>query len=146
MLMIVYIGADHRGFEQKTLAKKWLDEKGIEYEDVGAHELDPNDDYNDYAVKVARAVAKDEEARGILICGSGNGECIQANRFRRVRAINGLTPELAEMGRKHNDANVLCLAADFVPDPTSVLVAFFATEFLGDEKYKRRNEKLDKEV
>ncbi len=102
--------------------------------------------YNDAAVRVAEEVVGTEGARGVLICGSGQGVCMQANRFRGVRAINGLTPELAEVGRRHNDANVLCLAADFVLDLEGVLRAFFETGFDGGEKYVRRNKKLDEEV
>ena len=143
---MIYIGADHRGFEQKKLIMGWLKGQGMECLDMGALNYDPEDDYNDYAVRVARQVAKERDARGILVCGSGHGECIQANRFRGVRAINGLTPELARVGREHNDANVLCLGADFVPKADEILKIFFGTDFLGDKKYIERNHKLDEEV
>ena len=142
---MIYIGADHRGLKQKELVIRWLEGQAQEFHDFGAYEYDPEDDYNEVAVKVAKKVAEGG-AKGILICGSGYGECIAANRFRGVRAINGLTPEMAKVGREHNDANVLCLAADFVPDPEGVLQAFFDTEFLEEERYERRNRKLDEEV
>ena len=144
--MKVYLGADHRGIIQKGKVEEWLGRQGIEYEYLGARSYDAEDDYNDYALEVARRVVQDPEARGILMCGSGHGVCMQANRLRGVRAINGLTPELAEIGRRHNDANVLCLAVDFVPEPDDVLTAFFKTEFEGIEKYIRRNRELDEEV
>jgi len=143
---MIYIGADHRGLKQKELVKTWLEGRAQEFHDFGAYEYNPEDDYNEAAVAVAKKVVGEEGARGILVCGSGHGECMAANRFRGVRAINGLTPEMVKVGREHNDANVLCLAADFVPDPEGVLKAFFGTEFLGEERYERRNRKLDEEV
>jgi len=142
---MIYIGADHRGLKQKELVKTWLEGRAQEFHDFGAYEYNPEDDYNEAAVAVAKKVAGEEGARGILVCGSGYGECIAANRFRGVRAITGLTPEMTKRGREHNDANVLCLAADFVPDPEGVLLAFFDTEFLREERYERRNRKLDEE-
>ncbi len=143
---MIYLGADHRGFDQKKLVAKWLSSCGMEFEDMGAMSLSPEDDAEDFAAMVAEKVSGSDSNVGVLMCGSGHAVCIQANRFRGVRAINGLTPELAAVGRKHNDANILCLAADFVPEPSGVLRAFFETEFDGAEKYVRRNKKLDKEA
>lgn len=143
--MHIYIGSDHRGFEMKARVREWLAGRQMEFEDFGALEYDPGDDYNDYAKQVAREVAGDPGARGLLICGAGNGECMQANRFKGVRAINGVTAEITVMGRRHNDANVLCLAADFVKNPEELVEAFFETKFDGDERHVRRIRKLDEE-
>ena len=147
--MTVFIGADHRGFELKEKLLPLLTKAHdfVVVVDKGAEKLDNNDDYNDFAKEVAKEVAKDPEARGILICGSAHGVCMQANRFKGVRAINGVNDELVKMGREHNDANVLCLPADFIDetDAERMIHNFLHTKALQGEKYLRRNQKLDEE-
>ena len=105
----IYLGADHRGFKLKENIKNYLDSIKIPYEDLGAFELDPTDDYPDYAVKVAQKVAE-ERSRGILICGSAIGVCIVANKFKGVYAAPVSTEQEAMVSMTHNNANVLCLA------------------------------------
>ena len=149
--MKVFIGSDHRGFEVKNHLVGLLTEQGIEVIDLGPDQLDPDDDYNDYAVKVALEVQKaasegnTEEARGILVCGSAHGVAIQANRFKGVRAIAAYDTELARIGREHNDANVLCLSADFIEnsDIDNIVNIFLNTAFSGEERHIRRIKKLD---
>ena len=112
----IFIGSDHRGFVAKqhilaTLANsEWKD--SYEIVDLGPETIRPDDDFNDYAIAVSRAVRETANSRGILICGSAHGIAIQANRFKGIRAICGYTPELVRLGRLHNDANVLCLSSD----------------------------------
>ena len=147
---MIYIASDHRGLElKKKILKNHLD-----YLDLGPRELDPEDDYNDYAISMAINIrdasnvtsTADPENFGILICGSAHGMLIQANRFKGVRAIMGLNPELAKLGREHNNANILCLSADFTSeqDIAKIIDVFLTTKTKTDGKYARRNVKLDK--
>lgn len=159
----IFIGSDHRGFELKNKLVAALSggvapaeqisaraEDGSEYavSDLGPFEYDKTDDYNDSAIAVARAVAEHPGSRGILICGSGNGVSIQANRFKGVRAIAPTIPDLARLGREHNNANVLCLSADFLDYNKVVELSkiFLNTKFSGEERHVRRNNRLDEEV
>ena len=147
---MIYIASDHRGFELK---KKILKDHP-DYLDLGPHTLDPEDDYNEYAANLAINVrdasnatqTADPPSFGIIICGSAHGVAIAANRFKGIRAIVGLTPELAKIGREHNNANVLCLSADFTSekDIPEIIKTFLDTKTKTDEKYARRNVKLDK--
>lgn len=144
--MKIFLGSDHRGLDLKrALLGKPSD--SLELVDLGATSLDPEDDYNDYAVAVARAVLAEPGSFGVLICGSAHGVAIQANRFRGIRAICGYNVDLARLGREHNDANILCLDSDFLSPESahSILETFLGAKFLATEKYVRRNKKLDEE-
>ena len=120
---------------------------GAKYQitDLGPEQLDPDDDYNDIAIKVVKAVLAHPGSFGILICGSAHGVAIQANRFKGIRAISAYDEKLAQIGREHNDANVLCLSADFLDDNKidSIANIFLNTNFSGEERHKRRIAKLD---
>ena len=145
----LFIGSDHRGFELKErLVAELNTSSSYTISDLGPFAYDPADDYNDAALAVARAVASQPDSRGILICGSGNGVCIQANRIKGVRAIAPTIPELARLGREHNDANVLCLSADFLEynKVAELSNIFLNTKFSDEERHKRRNHRLDEEV
>jgi len=145
----LFIGSDHRGYELKErLVKDLNSSSDYTVSDLGPFAYDPDDDYNDAALAVAKAVASQPESRGILVCGSGNGVVIQANRVKGVRAIAPTLPELARLGREHNDANVLCLSADFLEYNKVAELAniFLNTKFSGEERHKRRNQRLDEEV
>lgn len=142
---MIYVGADHRGFELKNKVTQWLDNLQLEYQDLGANALSPDDDYNDYAIAVARAVLSNPGSFGILICGSAQGMCMQANRFRGIRAALCHTPTEATETRGHNDANILCLSADQPDDFEQIIQAFVETPILSDDRYLRRNRKLDEE-
>lgn len=145
----LFIGSDHRGYELKErLVKDLNSSSDYTVSDLGPFTYDPDDDYNDAALAVAKAVASQPESRGILVCGSGNGVVIQANRVKGVRAIAPTLPELARLGREHNDANVLCLSADFLEYNKVAELAniFLNTKFSGEERHKRRNQRLDEEV
>ena len=143
----IFIGADHRGFEKKNLLADFL-KQNYEVVDLGATSYQETDDYNDYAQNVAKSVLTNPGSKGILLCGSAHGISIQANRFKGIRAIVGFNTELAEIGRKHNDANVLCLSADFqdVEEMKNIANKFLSTDFLNEDRLARRNNRLDEEV
>ena len=138
---MIYIGADHRGFELKEQLKVWLIEQGYDVEDVGNFILDPDDDYVDPAIKVGEMVhGSDGKDVGILICGSGHGVDMVANRFLRVRAIIGFNDEVTVQGREHEDANVLVLPVNWLTTEQAIgrIRLFFSTEANTNERYVRR--------
>ena len=138
--MKVCIGADHRGIELKEKIKELLKEEGIEFEDFGAH-TKSSVDYPDFALSVAQAVAKGEYDRGILICNTGIGMSVTANKIKGVYAALCLNKEMAELSRKHNDANVLTLGAAYV-EPTEavdIVRTWLNTDFEGGRHTKRVN-------
>jgi len=107
---MIYLGSDHAGFKLKQQIKEYLDKEKIKYEDLGNLKLDKDDDYPDFGYKVAKAVAKDKKAKGILVCGSSYGVCIVANKIKGIRAVPIDDVYDAKLSREHNDANVICLA------------------------------------
>lgn len=111
--MNLAIGSDHAGFKLKNELLVYLLEKGLELQDFGPDTAD-SVDYPDYAHKVAESVATGENDLGILICGSGNGVCITANKHKGIRAALAWEEEIAALARQHNNANVLCVPARFV--------------------------------
>ena len=146
--MHIYLGADHRGYQLKNDVINWLESQQIQYTDFGANTYDAEDDFNDYAKQVAKAVLADKEddAFGILLCGSGQGMCMQANRFKGIRAALCNSASEAIETRGHNNANVLCISADNSYEHFSeILDSFLDTKPLQGEKYQRRCQKLDEE-
>ena len=149
--MEVFVGADYRGFYWKQkilehLARVECPDGKLSLHDMGDFEQKESSDYNDPAVAVAKAVREEPEARGILICGSGHGMTIQANRFRGVRAAKCDNPEAAKLARGHDDANVLCLAAEVLNEDlmAEILYTFFKTQFDNNiERRVRRVNRLD---
>jgi ribose 5-phosphate isomerase B len=141
--MKVYIGADHRGYDLKEKIKKYL--SNYELEDMGAYELNPNDDYTLFAEKVASMVA-DTDAMGILMCGSGVGVDIVANKFDGVRSSIGKSPEQVEAGREDDDMNILVIAADFTKEKEArdMIEMFLKTKFSGKARYKKRLRDIEK--
>jgi ribose 5-phosphate isomerase B len=143
--MLIYIGADHRGFQLKEILKKFLKDQGYEVVDVGNDHLDENDDYPDFAKLVGRAISQDSvNRRGILICGSGIGMDIVANKFKGLRSALVNNPDQAYSSRNEDDTNVLALAADFLSkdDAQKILKTWLATPFSGKENHQRRLEKI----
>lgn len=144
----IFLGADHRGFAQKERLKAALADQ-YSVVDCGPAVLDPADDYNDAAIQVAQSVlSATVPSCGILLCGSAHGISIQANRFRGIRAISGYNSELAQLGREHNDANVLCLSADHTTADQldQIIATFLATDFSNQPRHIKRNQRLDQEV
>jgi len=130
--MRVAIGSDHAGFEQKELIKEHLSQRGDEVVDLGTYSED-SVDYPDYAISVGRAVAAHEAEFGVLVCGTGIGMAIAANKVHGVRAANVTTAEFASLARQHNNANVVAVSGRFVtPQQNAAIVdAFLDTPFEG---------------
>src|SRR3989339_1131483 len=142
---MIYIGADHRGFELKAVVGEWLLQNGYEFEDVGNHIFDPDDDYVDYAIKVGEMIEGGEKnERGIIICGSGHGVEMGANRFPRVRAIIGYNSQVTVRGREHEDANILVLPSDWVDQEEAIVRVnlFLQTEKNTSARYEKRRAKF----
>ena len=146
MIKRIAIGADHAGYEDKERIKRQLDELGVEYEDVGTDSTE-SVDYPIYARKVAEKVANGEAERGILVCGSGNGMQIAANKVRGIRAALAWNEETAKLARRHNDANVLSVPARIISpeDAGKVVRSFLETEFEGGRHARRVDEISDLE-
>ena len=140
----IYVGADHAGFQLKQRLVDELKRLGYEPVDAGPKAMDPADDYPDYGRPVAEAVSKGTVKRGVLTCGTGLGMAYVANRFPRVRAAVAWSPEIAELARKHNDANVLVLPSRFVSEEEGVdiLHKWLDTAFEGG-RHERRVAKID---
>lgn len=136
--MKIAIGGDHAGFDYKTEIVKHLQSKGIEVKDVGPFSCD-SVDYPDFAHPLANAVATKECEFGILICGSGNGVAMAANKHQEIRAALCWNKDVVELSRQHNDANVLCLPARFISLEDAKLFAetFLTTAFEGGRHSKR---------
>lgn len=145
---MIYLGADHGGFELKEKIKQWLDDWGEAYEDLGAHELDPGDDYTEFAQRVAvrvnaetnRSIDWQDRAKGILLCRSGGGMLIAANRYPRVHGVYVFDEESVVHARDNNDANVISLAGDWINDEEAkqVIKLWLETPFSGAERFERR--------
>jgi ribose 5-phosphate isomerase B len=141
----VYIGSDHAGFKVKQKIKEYLKMRGIAYEDISP-ELIEGDDYPDYAFKVAEKVSRSKDSRGILVCGTGSGMCIAANKIKGIRAATIYDKYSATMSRKDNNVNVACLRARrFFPRLDIRLIDLWLnTEFSHEERHKRRLAKIEK--
>ena len=130
--MKVSIASDHAGFEEKELLVGYLESLGHEVVDRGP-ENDDRVDYPDFAVIVARDVVAGEAERGVLVCGTGIGMAVAANKVDGIRAANVTSPEFAQLARKHNDANVVTVSGRFVTDEVNraIVKAFLETDFAG---------------
>jgi len=140
--MKIAIGSDHAGFDYKEHLRQKFTQQGFEVTDFGAYSTD-SADYPDFAHPVAQSVEDGKTVFGILICGSGNGVCITANKHKGVRAALCWNDDLAALSRQHNNANVICIPARFVDLETAVSMAqtFLRTEFEGG-RHQRRVEKI----
>ncbi len=142
---MIYIGADHRGYKLKEILRVYLQELGYDFEDLGNKELNPDDDYPDFALAVAKKVAENpEENRGILICGSGVGVDIVANKTKSIRSALCFNVKQAQMSRNDDNANVLSLSADFISEGLAkeIVKIWLETPFSGLEHHARRIEKI----
>ncbi len=138
MSKAIPIGGDHAGFSHKTELIKHLEAVGYEVKDFGTHS-EESTDYPDYAHPLASAVEKGEFELGILVCGSGNGVCMSANKHQGIRAALVWNEELASLGRQHNNANIVCIPARHVPVELAkkMVDIFLTTEFEGGRHEKR---------
>ncbi len=144
--MKVYTGADHGGFKLKEEIKNWLSEWHFEFEDFGAVKFDSEDDYPDFAWPVAVKVGSEMGTMGILVCRSGQGECIVANKAKGARAALAWNVETAHAARNDDDANILCLAADYtsIDMAKKIIHEFLTTPFAPEERFVRRVNKVKK--
>lgn len=140
---MIFIGADHRGWKVKEKIKEWLEKNEIDFVDLGASEYDKEDDYPDYSFKVGESVAL-RKGKGIVICGSGIGACVAANKVEGIRAGLCLIDKQVRTGRRDDDINVLVLSADLVSEDDNVgMVKVFLEEVFGsEERYVRRINKI----
>ena len=142
--MKIFLGTDHRGYELKEKIAKWLFEMEYPYQDLGATHFDPDDDFTKYAEDVASLVAKTEGSRGVLLCGSGVGVDVLANKFDGIRASIGKDVFQVEAGRNDDNMNILVIAADFTEEKEAkaMLIAFLETKFSGKARYERRLQEI----
>lgn len=141
--MKIYIGSDHAGYKAKEKLKKFLEKKKIWYKDIGTHSSESTD-YPDYAFKVAEKVSENKDARGILICGTGTGMVMAANKVKGIRAAVAYDNYSAKMSRNDNDSNVLCLRGRKFPyeDLEKIVNIWLKTPFSGAKRHKRRINKI----
>ena len=138
--MKIALCSDHAGYEMKSIIEGYLEAKELPYEDFGTHSTD-SCDYPDFAHPCARAVEEGKCYPGIALCGSGNGIAMTLNKHQGIRAAICWNKELAELARKHNDANVLVLPARFISavDALEIVDTFLSTEFEGGRHLARIN-------
>jgi ribose 5-phosphate isomerase B len=141
--MRVMLASDHAGLRLKEKVKKYLARKKIEYEDLGTKSF-KSVDYPDYALKVAEKVAKNKNTRGILVCGTGTGMTIAANKVKGIRAVAAYDVYSAKMSRIDNDTNVLGLRGRFFPfeKMKKIITVWLDTPFSGEKRHKRRIKKI----
>ena len=142
---MIYLGSDHAGYDYKEVIKSYLTKQGLEYIDLGTNSI-VSVDYPDFASQVTAQVSTVPNAKGILICGTGMGMCIAANRIKGIRAVAPYSVKTAKLAREHNNANVLCLGGRIMIKfkLLRILKAFLTTHFSEGERHIIRIEKLDK--
>ena len=142
--MRIAIGADHAGYALKLKLVGYLEAQGHEVADVGPLELDPLDDYPDFTKAMAGMVATGQAERGVMVCGSGVGACVAANKVRGIRACVCHDTYSAHQGVEHDDMNVLCLGARIVGEEVAMELvnAFLSAHFTGEERHRRRLNKV----
>lgn len=141
---MIYIGADHGGYQLKEDLKNWLSQEGYEVEDLGAFEMKPEDDYPQYAASVAQAVSSDEDSLGILCCRSGGGMAVAANKIPGIRAIEVFNTTSAKIAKEKNKANIISLAADWteLKEAQSIVKVFLEANFSQAPRHQRRIEQI----
>ena len=141
---MIYIGADHRGFELKAKLLDWLKLNGYNTVDCGAFVYDPNDDYPEFAEEVAEKVSEEESNRGVVICGSGVGVDIVANKVEGIRCGLGFDTEQVKKTREDDDINILAISADSTPEEKTIelIRVFLETKFKSTPSHERRIEEI----
>lgn len=141
--MRVAVGADHAGYRMKDSLAKLLAEQGHAVTDLGTHD-EESVDYPDFAAAVGKAVRDGRCERGIIVCGSGAGACIAANKIKGVRAVQGSDVYTAHQAVEHDDANVLCLGSRVIGDEVAkeIVAAFLGAKFMREERFIRRLNKV----
>ena len=142
--MKIVLAADHNGFELKEVLSELLKKSGHTVLDVGPHNFDPLDDYPDYAKIMATSISKRESDRGIMVCGSGVGASVAANKVKGVRAAMCHDVYSAHQGVEHDDLNVLCLGSRIIGTEVAreLVMTFVNAKFTNEERHQRRLEKV----
>lgn len=142
--MKIFIGADHRGFKLKEELRPWLISEGYQVEDKGAYQLNLDDDFPDFAATVSESVVKESESFGILICGSGGGVSILANKFKGIRCAVGFTVDQIKANRNDDDINILAIPENFIylEQAENIIKTFLETPFSGLDRHFRRLQKI----
>lgn len=142
---MLYIAADHAGYPLKEELKPFLTEMGFEAVDLGNEQLDLADDYPDFAYRLAQNVIENEDSKGILICGTGQGVCISANKVDGIRAALVYDEFTARSAAEHLNANVICLGGRILDDDVAkkLVKMWLETEYLNEERHERRLEKIE---
>ncbi len=145
--MKIYLGSDHNGYHMRRTLGAYLKSAGYDVADDGDERLDPEDDYPVFAGRVVADMlaSSDDEVRGILVCGSGQGMCMAANRFKGIRACLGYDQESVRSARNDDDANVLCLPARSLTDQQAnvIVETWLNTPFAAAPRFIRRNQEMD---
>lgn len=144
---MLYIASDHAGFQlKKYLLRYFKNQLKTNALDMGPKKYVEKDDFPDYAVPLAKKVAQNKTNRGIMICGTGLGSCIAINKVPGAYGIAGFSIEAAEMGRRHNNANIICLAGRILSQDhaAAIVKKFLETDFENDSRLVRRNKKIEK--
>ena len=141
---MIYLGADHRGYELKEKAKQWLAELGYQYEDCGAFAYNKDDDYPDFATAVAQKVSAEAGNRGILFCGSGIGVAVAANKIKGIRAGTAAGPKQIKSAINDEDLNIVAISTDHTDENTvkEIIKTFLETKFSEEERHVRRINKI----
>ena len=144
--MKLCISADHGGFELKKIIIEHIKSLGYEIEDLSGNEYDPTDDYPDTTKLVAEAISKKNFDKGIVLCGSGVGASVVANKYKDVRAAICHDTYSASQGVEHDDMNIICLGGRIIGDALAkeIVTEFLKSEFVNEERFIRRKEKLKK--
>lgn len=142
---MIYLAADHGGFQLKNRVKEFLVNKGLEVIDLGAHDYNPEDDYTDFVLELADKVASDPINKGIVSCRNGAGVSIAVNKNPKIRATLSWTVHHAASTRTDDDTNVLALPGDYIDENTAIEIvdAWLATSFSQEERHQRRLSKID---
>ena len=142
---MLYIAADHAGYPLKEALRPYLVELGFDVQDLGNEQLDPADDYPDFAYRLSQNVLDNEDSKGILICGTGQGVCIAANKVDGIRAALVYDEFTARTAAEHINANVICLGGRVLDDDIAkkLVKMWLGTEFAGEERHARRIEKIE---
>lgn len=143
--MKIIIAADHGGYELKNKLHKWLTENKYSVDDLGNLKFDPQDDYPDFAALAAQHISEGKADKGIILCGSGVGACITANKFKNVRASVCHDTYSAHQGVEHDNMNVLCLGARVIGENLAIEIvkSFVEADFIAEERFLRRIQKLN---
>lgn len=141
----IYIGADHAGWDLKEALEEYLKENKFKVIDMGNENLVSDDDYPDFGYAVAKRVATEKGARGIVICGNAQGICIVTNKVKGIRAAIGFNADIAKSAREDDDSNILCLPGRHVSmkEARAIVDTWLNTDFSGAERHVRRLKKLE---